>query len=510
MSLNEYMQRLRGFLIPTSQNLLLTAQMKLLKQLVSKPHPALNIEYKMSRDGMNYVVFTNKDFKEEEASEDIETPREAPRTLVLCHGYGAGLGFFFNNYSRFLTSGPGSSRSSYDRVVAVDWLGMGASKRPSTSHPNTPRLSISNIIYSAYTGNSSSADEEVIPKSINFFVDSLHSLLQDEAVVLSPQSNSNKVKRFDLAAHSLGGYLAYKYVRKYQSGSTTSETQLRGLILASPCGIPHAPPAHQQVTQEEGGWGLRLVRAFWASNGTPQQIVRLMGSRGPKIIEGSLNRRFKNKWGATTASNSSSGGDKGDKSEKEGGIRGETQDKEAVALSAREKIYTQNTSYKSDPSDTAETSETSDTPGVNLNSESIGGKAELELISQYLYHITAQPASGEYALNSLLTPALWTNTGYDPNKEEEYGNRRIKGGIFAKRAIEDELCSLKVPLLLQFGDDDWLKFDNVEDKVEKWRKAGVRVTYDVIRGGHHLYMDDPDHFHESIDNWKTKLDQLDQ
>ena len=49
-------------------------------------------------------------------------------TLILTHGFGSGCGFFFSNYDAFA--------SQFKRVISVDWLGMGASSRPSCA----PRL----------------------------------------------------------------------------------------------------------------------------------------------------------------------------------------------------------------------------------------------------------------------------------------------------------------------------------------------------------------------------------
>lgn len=48
---------------------------------------------------------------------------ENQRNLVICHGYGAGLGFFYRNFQS-LSQQPGW------RLFAIDWLGMGNSSRP--------------------------------------------------------------------------------------------------------------------------------------------------------------------------------------------------------------------------------------------------------------------------------------------------------------------------------------------------------------------------------------------
>ena len=78
---------------------------------------------------------------------DTGTDEEAP-TLLLTHGFASGCGFFFSNYDSFGTQ--------FKRVVAVDWLGMGGSSRPS----HAPRL--------PWFGQPSSTAE-----AADFFTDSL-------------------------------------------------------------------------------------------------------------------------------------------------------------------------------------------------------------------------------------------------------------------------------------------------------------------------------------------------
>lgn len=48
--------------------------------------------------------------------------KQSGDTLVLAHGLGSGLGFWFDNYD-FLAK-------HFKRVISVDWLGFGGSSRP--------------------------------------------------------------------------------------------------------------------------------------------------------------------------------------------------------------------------------------------------------------------------------------------------------------------------------------------------------------------------------------------
>lgn len=138
---------------------------------------------------------------------------------------------------------------------------------------------------------------------------------------------------------------------------------------------------------------------------------------------------------------------------------------------------------------------------LNRRFNSRWDKEELDLIAEYFYQITAAPASGEYAMNSLMIPLSFA----DP---ETPG--RINTGIFAKRPIslDVESCSSPAaanfpPVLVLFGDHDWLRFPNVEDFVQKANAKGYRFHYRLIsEAGHHLYLDNPDEVHAAIHEWR--------
>lgn len=70
-----------SWMTPTSQVLGLAAQNKLLKHFVRTP-----FEVK-SCNSLNYVEFKTRG--------GLKPPHRSERVLVLMHGYGSGLGFFF-------------------------------------------------------------------------------------------------------------------------------------------------------------------------------------------------------------------------------------------------------------------------------------------------------------------------------------------------------------------------------------------------------------------------------
>ena len=133
------------------------------------------------------------EFSVERIGEEVEN------NLVILHGYGAGLGFFYRNFEAL-------SRAKGWKLYALDLLGMGRSSRPNFSI-------------------SAKDKEGKITESENWFIDALEEW---------------RIKRgletFTLVGHSLGGYLSVAYALKYPG-------RLNKLILASPVGIPEDPDA---------------------------------------------------------------------------------------------------------------------------------------------------------------------------------------------------------------------------------------------------------------------------
>lgn len=133
------------------------------------------------------------EFSVERVGEKVE------QNLVVLHGYGAGLGFFYKNFEAL-------SRASGWQLYALDLLGMGRSTRPSFKIKAKER-------------------QHAITEAEDWFVDAL-----EEWRV------KRKIEKFTLLGHSLGGYMAVAYALKYPG-------RLNKLILASPVGVPEDPYA---------------------------------------------------------------------------------------------------------------------------------------------------------------------------------------------------------------------------------------------------------------------------
>eukprot|EP00602_Paraphysomonas_sp_CaronLab_P010321 CAMPEP_0185021664 /NCGR_PEP_ID=MMETSP1103-20130426/4367_1 /TAXON_ID=36769 /ORGANISM="Paraphysomonas bandaiensis, Strain Caron Lab Isolate" /LENGTH=380 /DNA_ID=CAMNT_0027553335 /DNA_START=256 /DNA_END=1398 /DNA_ORIENTATION=+ len=350
--------------------------------------------------------------------------RERDKTLLLLHGFGSGLGMFFANYDALI--------GEFDRVIAVDWLGMGGSSRPNCRY--SPRMPLMGSWWPS---------EPMGPtRATDFFIDSLEEFRE-----------SIGVSDFVLAGHSLGGYLCARYAMKYP------HTGVNSLVLVSPAGLADIPPAHTHVPSSELPSTIRLIDCLWSSNFTPQQIVRTLGPKGPATVLSAVRRRFgSDRWNAE----------------------------------------------------------------------------DTTLISDYLYHISAAPASGEYAMNSLLKPIISQDEplSADVATMDRVGSQveaRRRTGVYAREPITPHVLlsafnhiprsensnsdhktgssSTKPiqgvpPILLIYGDHDWLRFPNVDRYVNDLKTAGVDITLTTVNSaGHHLYLDNAPEFHSKMFSW---------
>lgn len=149
--------------------------------------------------------------------------------------------------------------------------------------------------------------------------------------------------------------------------------------------------------------------------------------------------------------------------------------------------------------------------------ESRWAEEDMQAISNYLYHISALPASGEYAMNTLLT-AQFVSTPEDPEVKrprvlarepispEQLAHLRDLTGSAAERPIDLSVDSTSrasgTPMLILYGDNDWLWFPEVNSYVQSLRNGGVDVRLSTVReAGHHLYLDNPDQYHDEVHCW---------
>ena len=100
--------------------------------------------------------------------------------------------------------------------------------------------------------------------------------------------------------------------------------------------------------------------------------------------------------------------------------------------------------------------------------KSITHPEELTDMKAYLHQIFLRPASGEYALNTILSPGSW-----------------------AKNPLINRLPSLEVPVSFYYGAKDWMDPVPAMFLVEqKLIREGAQV-YFIDDSDHHLYLDNP-------------------
>jgi cardiolipin-specific phospholipase len=189
---------------------------------------------------------------------------QVDNNLVMIHGYGAGLGFFYRNFESL-------SRLPGWKLYALDMLGMGRSSRPS---------------FKIHAKDHQAKIEE----AESWFIDAIEEWRIKKGI-----------DRFTLLGHSMGGYMAVAYALKYPG-------HLNKLILASPVGIPEDPYAvnaalpepedstmANEFTQDKKPTKKPLPKwltTLWDANISPFSFVRWSGPLGPRLVSGWTSRRF--------------------------------------------------------------------------------------------------------------------------------------------------------------------------------------------------------------------------
>ena len=191
----------------------------------------------------------------EVGSHETATDRNPKRTLVMCHGYGSGLGLWYRNLDctrHRQRAGVGPRTPAGPRLThsntlflrglvapalaavpglktyAIDWLGMGRSSRPSypirqsrkavdvVRSPRFVRQAHATAMFSFQPADQRCRRFMLCFQAEDFFVESL----EDWRKAMGIES-------MILLGHSLGGYLAAVYALKYPE-------RVDKLILASP------------------------------------------------------------------------------------------------------------------------------------------------------------------------------------------------------------------------------------------------------------------------------------
>ena len=223
----------------------------------------------------------------ESSDKQVSTSTSVPPAVIL-PGYGAGIGFFYQNFPAL---GEWASKRNTN-VYALDWLGMGRSARVPFK-VNAKREDIKGRVEEAES----------------FFLDALEEWREKMGI-----------EKMSLVGHSLGAYLSTAYALKYP-------TRVNQVILLSPAGVPRDPNTTEEPSREldltpaQGGTAnggavtptdarvkdvkdqqrqakreettLRKVATYlWEEGWSPFQIVRSAAFYGPWLVGKYSGRRF--------------------------------------------------------------------------------------------------------------------------------------------------------------------------------------------------------------------------
>ncbi|CAF3339866.1 unnamed protein product [Rotaria sp. Silwood1] len=232
-----------------------------------------------------------------------------------------------------------------------------------------------------------------------------------------------------LLGHSFGAYIGASYAMSHPS-------RVSHLILASPVGVPKETDTPEPPRRHQLSLGWRLIRNFvvflWNRGYTPQSIVRLIGPIGPRPVTAYVTRRF------------------------------------LIGPAAEDT-----------PSTASEAGlETSAAIADQIDKGTL--KLPKDDVAQYLYHLCAQPGSGEFALPRVL-----------------------KSNVFAYNPLENRLKDSDVSRVTFFyGDHDWMDtaagqrtVDSLNRRINGSNSARLIV---IPRAGHQMMIDNPDGFHDAI------------
>lgn len=374
------------------------------------------------------------------------------QNLVMLHGYGAGLGFFYKNFE-------GLSRVKGWKVYALDLLGMGRSSRP------TFRLHAKDR-------------QGSITEAENWFIDAL-----EEWRV------QRKIDRFTLLGHSLGGYMAVAYALKYPG-------HLNKLILASPVGIPEDPYAVNADMPEPETWTL--------TNEFTQDQGDTVSSSNPNIPE-SAKTGDKNNFLNARSKAAASDGQAGEKNTP-------TAPRKPLPKWLTY-LWDANISpfslvRWSGPFGPRLVSGWTSRRFSHLPPD------QAQALHDYAYSLFRQRGSGEYALSYILAPGAFARSPLI-RRIQGIGRQMIApdGSVTSSISAAERRRENGIPVVLMYGENDWMDIEGGHAAARKMREEREKVLQNasaeerqndqgsakvviIANSGHHVYLEGWEEFNE--------------
>ena len=376
---------------------------------------------------------------------------QTDQNLVMLHGYGAGLGFFYKNFE-------GLSRVEGWKVYALDLMGMGRSTRPPFRIHSKDR-------------------QDSITEAENWFIDAL-----EEWRI------QRKIDRFTLLGHSLGGYMAVAYALKYPG-------HLNKLVLASPVGIPEDPYAVNAEMPEPSESTL--------INELSQDQDDTIKSSNPKIPETAKRGDNNNFWNA---------GPKAQQNPKPDDQIPPTAPRKPLPKWLTY-LWDANISpfslvRWSGPLGPRFVS------GWTSRRFSHLVPNEAQALHDYAYSLFRQRGSGEYALAYILAPGAFARSPLI-RRIHGIGRQIVapNGTITSSVQTAEQRRENGIPVVLMYGENDWMdvaggyaaeqKMEEAKNKAlakasseEKRNENGSAKVMIIKKAGHHVYLDGWEEFNE--------------
>ncbi|PVU88645.1 hypothetical protein BB559_005482 [Furculomyces boomerangus] len=320
------------------------------------------------------------------------------KNLVITHGFGNGLGFYFKNYEEL-------GNKSKSNVYSIDWLGMGLSSRPD------------------FKINKKHSPEEQVAFAEEFFVESLEKWREEM-----------KIDKMVLLGHSFGGYMSSLYALKYPE-------RIEKLVLESPVGIPETPESMRDLVDHGKFPEKRPKEKDSLPKSTQDSSVdknqgRVI-DRDEEIVERLRNVPFQYKLLGKAAYKLWDSGQSPQGLLRFFGRYGQTLTGKYISRLA------------------------------GLNEE------EKKALSDYMFHVSAQKGSSEYAMGVILKPFS-----------------------FARVPLKNRIINLTVPTSFIYGEKDWMDQSAGKEISDSLK---VPSEYHIIpNAGHNMHLDNPEGFNKVL------------
>lgn len=413
--------------------------------LVKNPRPGVetsvrDIAIQVPKEAVN----TKKPlFLHEFAIESEGNKAESGKTLVMMHGYGAGLGFFYKNFDGLSNGLPGWN------IYALDWLGYGLSARP--------KFSIQTSNLSQTVDNGTLVNQNAVAKETeDWFVESLEAWRKEK-----------NIPQFTLMGHSMGGYFAAAYAFKYPQ-------HVDKLLMVSPAGVERG----YTPDLDDG--------SFWSlfKSDKEQERINEIEDKGPDI-QHELDSQTE-----LTAD------------DRAAAVQQQSENL-AAAANVKSEIKSRQNSSETRPRRTGGKLlmylwNNHVSPFTLVRNSFVFGpklmsrwsywrfaqfpEAERDAMHLYAYKTFIAKPSGEYAITRILAP-----------------------GALARMPIVDRVQNqLKCPSVWIYGDHDWMHAPSGAEATDIMNSQAGRkfAEFHVVpKAGHHVYLDNVNKFNSIILNF---------